>query len=133
MFSSAAGLRFGDLRGHGKNPQPYAEVISQHRDGESSFYQFDGIYNVRQLTDDAQAITDEYDFDAWGDLRSSTGSTANSQLYKGKYLAYHRDPNSGPETEYALHYRHYNPKTGRLKSEDPAEDDLNLYRYVRNN
>ena len=47
-------------------PAPYAQVLSQHRDLESSFYQFDGIHNVRQLTDDVQVVTDDYSFDAWG-------------------------------------------------------------------
>ena len=50
---------------------------------------------MRQLTDDAQVVTDEYSFDGWGKLTSSTGSTANSQLYKGEYLAYRKDPDAG--------------------------------------
>ncbi len=48
-------------------------------------------------------------------------------------LAYCNDPHAGPDTEYSLHHRNYNPKTGIFKSEDPAADDLNLYRYVANN
>jgi len=114
-------------------PSEYAQVISQHRSGDSSYYQFDGINNVRQMTDASQVVTDEYDFDAFGKLRSSTGSTANSQQYKGQYLAYRREPDAGPEVEYALHHRNYDPKTGTFTSADPAEDDSNLYRYVRNN
>jgi hypothetical protein len=35
--------------------------------------------------------------------------------------------------QYALHYRHYDPTTGTFTSNDPARDDSNLYRYVRNN
>lgn len=114
-------------------PQAYAEVLSQHRDSESTFFQFDGIKNVRQLTDDAGFFTDQYSFDAFGNTRTSTGTTANSQLYKGQNLAYYKDPNIGPDEQYTLHYRNYNPKTGVFSSSDPAEDDLNLYRYVRNN
>ena len=114
-------------------PQAYAEVISQHRDLESSFYQFDGTSNVRQLTDDTQVVTDDYSFDAWGDLTSSTGSTANSQLWKGQYLAYRKDPNAGPEVQYAMHHRNYDPKTGVFTSTDPAKEDRNLYRYSNNN
>src|SRR5690606_30945787 len=33
-------------------PLPYANVLSQRRDGDSSFYHFDPIGNVRELTDD---------------------------------------------------------------------------------
>jgi len=61
-------------------PLPYAEVLSQRRDSDSSFYLFDGIRNIRQLTDDTQVVTDEYAFDAFGSLRSATGSTANSHF-----------------------------------------------------
>ena len=114
-------------------PAEYAQALSQHRDLESSFYLCDGIHNVRQLTDDAQVVTDEYSFDGWGKLTSSTGSTANSQLYKGEYLAYRKDPDAGPELQYSTHYRNYNPQTGVFTAADPAKDDLNLYRYVKNN
>ena len=68
-------------------PQEYAEVISQLRDGDSSFYLFDGIRNVTQLTDDTQVVTEEYRNNGWGNLISATGSTANSQLWKGQSLA----------------------------------------------
>jgi hypothetical protein len=51
-------------------------------------------------------------FDALGDLISSTGSTANSQLWKGQCLAYRKDPDAGPEVQYAMHLRNCNPKTG---------------------
>ncbi|MBL8819899.1 MAG: RHS repeat protein [Planctomyces sp.] len=56
--------------------------------------------NVRQLTDSSQVVTDEYAFDAWGNTTSSTGSTANSQLWKGQYLAYRKDPDAGPELPF---------------------------------
>jgi RHS repeat-associated protein len=78
-------------------------------------------------------VTDEYAFDAFGGARSSTGGTTNSQQYKGQLLGYRRDPHAGPDTDYSTHHRNYNPKTGRFRSEDPAADDLNLYRYVNNN
>ena len=32
-------------------PQPFGNLISQHRDAESSFYQFDALGSTRQLTD----------------------------------------------------------------------------------
>jgi RHS repeat-associated protein len=78
-------------------------------------------------------VTDDYSFDAWGQLTSSTGSTANSQLWKGEYLAYRKDPDAGPELQYSTHHRNYNPKTGVFTSADPAKEDSNLYRYVKNN
>ena len=103
-------------------PATYAQVISQLRGTDSSIYQFDGTKNVRQLTDATQVVTDAYAFDAWGEQRSSTGTTANSQRYKGQFLAYRKDPDAGPEVQYALHHRNYNPRTGGFTSADPAKD-----------
>ena len=85
------------------------------------------------LTDSSEVITDEYTHDAWGRLRDVLGSTANSQLFKGEYLAYRQDPHAGPDALFGLHHRHYASEIGRFTSEDPAADDLNLYRYVGNN
>jgi hypothetical protein len=53
-------------------PEPYGNALSQHRSGDSSFYLWDGIRNVRQLTDGAEVVTDSYGFDGWG---RSTGVT----------------------------------------------------------
>ncbi len=82
--------------------------------------------------DDLEVVTDEYSFAAFGTLRSSTGSTANSQQYKGRLIAYRKDPNAGPGTEYSLHHR-TKPRNRSLQISGLAKDDLNLYRYVKNN
>jgi len=115
-------------------PAAYAQVISQRRDDDSSFYAFDGIANTVALTDDAAVVTDEYALSAWGEQRSSTGSTANSQIYKGQFLAYYNDPNAGPETSlYSTHHRNYSAKQKQFTSSDPSESDINSSRYVKNN
>jgi len=115
-------------------PLPYAEVLSQRRDMDSSFYLPDGIRNIAQLTDDAEVVTDHYSYDAFGNLRTSFGfATANSQLYKGQLLSYRDDPHAGPDKETSTHFRNVNSQTGRFTSEDPAADDHNLYRPVGNN
>lgn len=107
--------------------------MSQKRDLDSSFYHFDGIKNTSELSGAAGTVTDEYAFDVWGLPRGSTGSTANAHTFKGQLLAYRGDPDAGPEESiYSLHHRDYVAQQGRLRSEDPAEDDLNLYRYVEN-
>jgi len=115
-------------------PLPYAEVLSQRRDMDSSFYLPDGIRNVAQLTDDTEVVTDHYSYDAFGNLRTSFGfGTSNSQLYKGQLLSYRDDPHAGPDKETSTHFRNVNSQTGRFTSEDPAADDSNLYRPVGNN
>jgi hypothetical protein len=48
------------------------------------FYGHDGQGSVRFLTDLTGAITDRYDYDAFGNLISQTGSTPNNYLYSGE-------------------------------------------------
>jgi RHS repeat-associated protein len=114
-------------------PEPYGNALSQHRSGDSSFYLWDGIRNVRQLTDGAEVVTDSYGFDGWGRSTGSSGSTANTQQWQGQSIAYRKDADAGPESQYAMHHRNYNPRLGVFTAADPAKDDLNLYRYVHNN
>lgn len=66
---------------------------------------------------ETEVVTDDYDNYAFVNLRSSTVSTANSQLLQGKISP---RPGFRPEVEYALHHRNYDPKIERFKSEDPA-------------
>jgi hypothetical protein len=48
-----------------------------------SFYGYDGLGTVRQLTSTTGAITDTYDYDAFGNKINSTGTTPNNYLYRG--------------------------------------------------
>ncbi|HTB96485.1 MAG TPA: RHS repeat-associated core domain-containing protein [Terracidiphilus sp.] len=92
-----------------------------------SFYVYDGEGNVRQLASASGTVTDSYDYDAFGNEISSTGSTPNSYLYRGE--AY--DPDLGL---YYLRARYYNPITGRFVSRDPDDGDVTdpktLHRYL---
>src|ERR1051325_7691170 len=86
-----------------QNPTGYAQVLDELQGGAmvrtysyglelinerqtiagtltTSFYGFDGHGSVRFLTDSTGAITDTYDYDAFGNLISSTGSTPNNYL-----------------------------------------------------
>jgi hypothetical protein len=49
-----------------------------------SFYGFDGHGSVRFLTDPTGAVTDTYDYDAFGNLIASTGTTPNNYLFAGE-------------------------------------------------
>ncbi|MFN7840573.1 MAG: RHS repeat-associated core domain-containing protein, partial [Pirellula sp.] len=114
-------------------PGGYGRMVSQRQGSDSSFAHFDGVKNLRMLTDDTGMATDEYDFDAFGSELSTSGSTLNAHRWKGESLAYYREPDAAPSLQYALHFRNYDPLTGTFPSRDPAEDDSNLYRYVKNN
>jgi RHS repeat-associated protein len=79
-----------------------------------SFYGYDGGGNVRQLTNAAGAVTDSYEYDAYGNSFTVSGSTPNEFLYRGEQF----DSDLGL---YYLRARYYNPATGRFMSRDPND------------
>jgi RHS repeat-associated protein len=92
-----------------------------------SFYGYDGGGNVRQLTNSAGAVTDTYEYDAFGNEVNHTGTTPNNYLYRGEQY----DPDLGL---YYLRARYYNALTGRLMSRDPKDgknfDPKTLHRFL---
>ena len=91
------------------------------------FYVYDGHGSVRALTDSTGAVTDTYDYDAFGKLIHSTGTTPNIYLYSGEQF----DP------DLNLYYnraRYLNVSTGRFWSMDAFEGDpeapLSLHKYL---
>ena len=92
-----------------------------------SFYSYDGGGNVRALTNTAGATTDSYEYDAFGNSFTVTGTTPNNYLYRGEQY----DPDMGL---YYLRARYYNPLTGRFMSRDPEDgvptDPKTLHKYV---
>jgi len=95
--------------------------------GVLSFYGYDGFGSVRTLTDVTGAVTDTYDYDAWGNAINTTGSTPNGYLYRGE--RYDPDLNL-----YYLRARYFNPVTGRFLSLDRAKglrfDPRTLHKYL---
>ena len=92
-----------------------------------SFYGYDGGGNVRQLTNSAGAVTDTYEYDAFGNDVYHTGTTPNNYLYRGEQY----------DSDLALYYlraRYYNPATGRFLSRDPLDgngyDPKSLHKYL---
>lgn len=79
-----------------------------------SFYGYDGHGSVRQLTNSAGSVTDTYDYDAFGNLIDSTGSTPNNYLFAGEQY----DPALGL---YYNRARYLNTNTGRFWSMDTNE------------
>lgn len=77
-----------------------------------SFYGYDGHGNVRFLGNTAGTVTDTYQFDAFGNLIVSTGTTPNTYLYSGERF----DSNLNL---YHLRARYYNLLTGRFMTTDP--------------
>jgi RHS repeat-associated protein len=92
-----------------------------------SFYGYDGAGSVRQLTNSSGAVTDTYDYDAFGNLLNKTGTTPNNYVYRGEQY----DQDLGL---YYLRARYYNPATGRFLSRDPEDGDYSnpaiLHKYL---
>ena len=80
----------------------------------ASFYSYDGGGNVRALTNTAGATTDTYEYDAFGNSFTVSGTTPNEMMYRGEQW----DADLGL---YYLRARYYNPATGRFMSRDPEE------------
>jgi RHS repeat-associated protein len=95
----------------------------------TAYFAFDGHGSVRYLTDDSGHITDTYDFDAFGNLLSSTGTTQNNYLFAGEQF----DPALGI---YYNRARYYDQREGRFWTMDTYEGDpqspesLHKYSYV---
>ena len=92
-----------------------------------SFYGYDGGGSVRQLINSAGAVTDEYEYDAYGNSFTKQGTTPNNYLYRGEQF----DSDLGL---YYLRARYYNPVTGRFLSRDPEDgnpiDPATLHKYL---
>ncbi len=92
-----------------------------------SFYGYDGFGTVRQLTNTAGAVTDTFEYDAFGNAITHTGTTPNNYLYRGEQY----DSDLGL---YYLRARYMNPLTGRFMTRD-SEDGLltvpaSLHKYL---
>src|SRR5205823_5745756 len=98
-----------------------------HLQSSLSFVGLDGHNNVRYLTDASANATDTYDYDAFGTLIASVGSTSNTHLFTGEQF----DPDLGL---YYLRARYHNPDTSRFWTQDSfhgfGTDPASLHKYV---
>ena len=97
-----------------------------------SFYHTDGLGSTRLLTDAAGAMTDQYSYDAFGEIRSHSGTSNQDFLYTGALLG---DENS----LYSMGDRSYDAFIGRFTSKDFIDGSMmhpqswNKYVYVYSN
>jgi RHS repeat-associated protein len=108
------------------------DLISQTRydaadTATTSYVQADGFGSTRWLTDATGAITDQIDYDAFGNEISRSGSTAIVHLYRGEAF----DPNVG---FYYLRARWMDPANGRFTQQDAfagfGSDPMSLHKYL---
>jgi RHS repeat-associated protein len=93
----------------------------------SYFYLSDGLGSTTELTDTSASVQNSYQYDVWGSLRATSGSTANQFEFAGQQT----DHNANRGLQY-LRARYYDPSLGRFISRDlvPAG---NRYAYASNN
>jgi RHS repeat-associated protein len=88
---------------------------TQVASGTTSYYGYDAHGDVRSLMNNGGVATDTYDYDAFGNIVGSTGTTPNVYRYQGEAL----------DSETGLYYmraRYYDPTAGRFLNVDPMTD-----------
>src|SRR5690606_8518698 len=103
------------------------DLLSQRRNGQVSYYLYDGHGSTRALSNAAGAVTDSYHYDAFGNLLNSNGGTANSYLYTGEQF-------DAGLNQYYLRARYYDQNVGRFSAMDSflgwEEDPTTLHKYI---
>jgi RHS repeat-associated protein len=109
----------------------YGNLLSAYANNSTSYYESDALGSTDALVNDLQIATDRWVYRAFGLDNHTQGATANSRTFVGK-LGYVRDLEIDL---YLIGSRYYDYTAGRWISEDPIgyQDDIHLYRYVRNN
>ena len=116
-----------------QEPGAYSNLISQHRYNGSiwlpRYHHYDALGNTSELTDNTETITDTYDYTAWGELLTSTGTTLNPFQYRGRW-GYYLVTDTG---EVYVMMRTYDSRTGRWTTEDILRfiNGMNMYLTAR--
>ncbi|MCA9037830.1 MAG: RHS repeat-associated core domain-containing protein [Planctomycetaceae bacterium] len=112
-------------------PNLYGDLISQTDGANTRFYHFDARGDTRQITDEIEAVTDSWTYDAWGNVLSRTGTTATPFQFVGK-LGYAFD--AAVEVNY-VRARWFSSTLATWLSSDPARSDesYTLYSYAHGN
>ncbi len=63
-------------------------LISSNREGVKRYFHFDALGSTRALTDSTGSVTDTYEYNAFGVVESSTGTSTNPFRYVGQYGYY---------------------------------------------
>jgi len=101
-------------------------ILAETRNGQNSYIYHDALRTPVVITNQDGSIQNRLDYDAWGNLRSESGSSEHPKGFTG----YHYDPETGL---YYAKARYYDPEEGVFLREDPLQGDFNnppsLHRY----
>jgi RHS repeat-associated protein len=100
-----------------------ADLISRIDGSTERYYLADGLGSTTSLMDDTGAVTDTYEYDIFGNIRTESGSSANEFTYTGEQV-------DSTGLQY-LRARYYDPAVGRFLSQDPLPF-MQRYVYVGN-
>jgi RHS repeat-associated protein len=78
-----------------------------------TYFTYDGLGSVTDLTDDDGDVIDGYTYAAFGAIHSQSGSSDNYWLFTG-------EQSDSDEGLYYLRARYYDPATGRFLGRDPV-------------
>ena len=107
------------------------ELIASRSSADSArtyyHYASDEMGSATHIVDEAGAILNRYEYDAWGNITAREEQIPNRFTYYGQQI----DPIT---QQYYLRTRFYNPVVGRFTQEDTYRGDgLNLYTYCNSN
>jgi len=91
-------------------PGLYGNLLSQNRNGVTSYYHYDARGDTAALTDDSGNVTDTKEYDALGNVIASTGSTVTP------YSAFGRRGGQSSNTGIYIRARWYGSANGRITS-----------------
>ncbi|MCX6022569.1 MAG: RHS repeat-associated core domain-containing protein, partial [Chloroflexi bacterium] len=107
-------------------------IARRASDQSVQYYHFDGTGNVRAISNAAGAVTERYDYDAFGALRNTPLGATNDRRMNGEQF--------DAETGYThLRARQYDPALGRFTGVDAirgaagSPQTFNRYAYAQNN
>ena len=111
-------------------PGLYGNLLRQTRNGVTSYFHYDGRGDTVALTDDAGNVTDTKEYDAWGNVIASTGSTVTPYQFGGR-VGYQVD--GGSKNVYSR-ARQLTSDLGRWLSTDPVylTEGFSRYGYCGN-
>jgi len=97
------------------------------------YYHPDALGSVHHLTDAAGQVTDNYEFDAFGNQWYASGASPNPHRFVGQ-LGYHLEPDASAHglELMKLGARYYDPSIGRFITQDPIGygGGMNFYAYA---
>lgn len=107
------------------------ELIASRSSADSArtyyHYASDEMGSTTHIVDEAGAVLNRYEYDAWGNIIAQEEAIPNRFKFTGQQL----DPVT---QQYYLRARFYNPVVARFTQEDTHRGDgLNLYAYCDNN